>query len=122
MGRPEKFKQPKGASFRLEKELYNEVEKIRWREHADFGEIIRRAVEDYVKAHAEGNETFKMTDFQDPDFVAIPATMAPIDKWDKFIRQHMTIEERKKLDKRFIDLRKTINAANYKDTGVSERL
>ena len=110
-------------SFPLEKKaMMDEFKKIANREGINQSRLLITLVEDYVKNHSEGNPNFTIEQFQDPDFVAMPATMSPLDKWDKFIKQNMTIEERRELDKRFIDLRKTINAANYKDTGVSERL
>ena len=115
MARPEKFKNPIGTSFRLEKEEYDEVEKIQWREHADFGEIVRRAVQDYIKIHASGNNAFKIDDFQDPNFRAMPATMSSEEKWDEYIRNHMTREERDELDMKLKFMREVIDAKNWLD-------
>jgi len=116
MGRPEKFKNPISTSFRLEQEEYDEVEKIRWREHADLGEIVRRAVQDYIKIHAAGNEAFKLDDFQDPNFIAMPATMSPDEKWNEYIRKHMTKEERNELSSKAKYMLKIIDAQNWVDS------
>jgi|SRR5687768_7713131 len=113
MGRPEKFKHPVTATFRVEKDTYEQIEKIRWREHADFGEIVRRAVDDYVKIHADGNETFKLDQFQDPDFKAYPATMSSKEKWSRFIRENTNKEERSELDMIAKHIRSEIDAKNW---------
>ena len=116
MARPEKFKNPVGTSFRLEKEEYDEVDKIRWREHADFGTIVRKAVQDYIKIHASGNNAFKIDDFQDPNFRAMPATMSSKEKWSEFIRQHTSKEERTELDTIAKHIRDEIDAKNWLDS------
>src|SRR4029078_7089435 len=113
MGRPEKFKNPVSTSFRLEQEEYEQVDKIRWREHADFGEIVRRAVQDYIKIHSSGNSTFKLDDFQDPNFIAMPATMSSKERWSEFIRKNTSAEERKQLDEIAQHIRQEVDATNW---------
>ena len=82
MGRPAEFKNRKGITGYLEDKDYQELEEIRWREHKDFSDILRLAVQEYIRNHKEGNDTFQLDDWQtDPNFKAIPTLLGPDDKW-----------------------------------------
>jgi len=79
------FKERKLASCYLEAQELNLLEEIRWREHKSESEIIRLAIQEYIKGHAEGNETFKLDTWNDnPDFQAVPTIHASLDKWGKY--------------------------------------
>jgi hypothetical protein len=68
----------------LEKE---ELDKIGWREHLTLSETARRAIQEYIKNHAEGNDTFKITKWQeDPNFQAVPALSADKEKWIQYYK------------------------------------
>jgi|GEM_PF-2482806 len=81
----EEFKQRASLSVILEKAEFDAFEEIRWRERMSRSEIGRKAIQEYVKNHGEGNSTFRLEQFQDPDFVAMPAFASPMMKWTKFI-------------------------------------
>jgi hypothetical protein len=82
MGRPADFKNRKGITGYIELEEFKDLEEIRWREHKDFSDILRLAIQEYIMNHKEGNDTFKMDDWQtDPNFKAIPTLLGPDDKW-----------------------------------------
>lgn len=70
------------TSFRLEKEEYEELEKIRWREHDDLGDVIRKACLEYIRLHQEGNDTFKLDTWNlNPMAQAIPNLFAEDSKF-----------------------------------------
>ena len=95
----EEFKQRASLSVVLEKAEFDAFEEIRWRERMSRSEIGRKAIQEYVKNHGEGNSTFKLDQFQDPDFKAMPAFMTPMMKWTKFIDECVdTIKECKDIE------------------------
>lgn len=101
-------------SFKEDKEpVVQEFKKIAKREGKDKSKLLIEIIEEYVKVHSAGNSTFKLDDFQDPDFKAMPATMSSKDKWSKFIRNDMSLEERMELDKIADHIRKEIDAKNW---------
>ena len=75
------LKDPKTISSIVEREEKDLLESIGWREHLTLSEIGRKAIIEYIKGHAEGNETFKIDKWQvDPDFQAVPTIYAGKDK------------------------------------------
>jgi len=105
MGRPAEFKERKGISGYLELNEFNDLEEIRWREHKDFSDILRLAVQEYIRNHKEGNDAFKLDDWQeDPNFKAIPTLFGPNEKW-KLCFENSTFEERTNLMIRLKQLR-----------------
>ena len=85
-GRPNTYKNPKRLSGWLEGDTYEALEQIRWREHKSFNAIINKALAEYVQAHSEGNDTFKLDQWQeDPDFHAVPTILAPTQKWYSYL-------------------------------------
>ena len=93
------FKNRKSMLTMLEQEELEALDEIRWRERMSRSEIGRKAIVDYIKAHAAGNSTFKLDQFQDPDFKAMPAFMTPMMKWTKFIDECVdTIKECKDIE------------------------
>ena len=79
--------------------VMSEFKKIAEREGMSKSEILVELIEEYVKNHAEGNSSFKITDFEDPNFRAMPATMSDTGKWNEYIRKHMDRKERDELYK-----------------------
>lgn len=94
----QEFKQRASVSVILEKAELDAFEEIRWRERMSRSEIGRKAIVDYIKAHAEGNETFKIEDFQNPDFRAMPATMSPMMNWKEFVNHNTDEKEDRDLE------------------------
>jgi len=86
-GRKE-FKERKLASCYLEAQELNMLQEIRWRERKSESEIIRLAVQEFIKAHAEGNDTFKLDTWNNnPDFQVMPSFGAERDKWRQYYRE-----------------------------------
>ena len=110
------FKNRESVQGYIEAEEKEAFEKIRWREHKTESELLREALQEYIKNHGDGNSTFKLDDFQDPEFKAMPATMSPKEKWSNYIRNHMTREERDELDARVKFVREEIDAKNWLDS------
>jgi len=82
MGRPQEFKNRKSISGYLEETELKDFDEIRWREHMERAEILRLAIQEYIRNHKEGNDTFKIDDWQtDPNFKAIPTLLGSDEKW-----------------------------------------
>jgi len=65
--------------------MMEELEVIAARERKKTSELIVQILEDYVKAHAEGNPAFSLDKWQEnPDFQAVPTIHASLDKWGKY--------------------------------------
>ena len=105
MGRPKEFKNRDSIIIKLEKEMREAFEEIRWREHKDIAELGREAIIEYIKAHAEGNSTFKLDQFQDPNFRAVPTIHADREKWISHYKDSNR-EDRVKLNIKINDLQK----------------
>ena len=113
MGRNQELNQPKFIGCNIEQKDLEILDEIRWREHKDRAEVLRSAVEEYIKHHGSGNETFKLEQFQDPNFKAMPATMSSKDQWNEYIRKHMDKKERRELGERAKFMLTIIEAANW---------
>jgi hypothetical protein len=74
------------CSFYVDPEQRKILEEIRWREHKSFSEIVRKAVDEFIKSHQEGNDTFRLDKWQeDPEFQAVPTILAPTQKWYSYL-------------------------------------
>ena len=94
MGRPREFKNPIDLGVRVESEELDALEDIRWREHKERAEIIRIAIQEYIRNHAEGNNTFRLDKWnEDPTFTAIPTLLSKSETWYKYL-QECSKEER----------------------------
>ena len=93
------------------KPMLEEFKKIADRERKGRSQLIVDLIEEYVKNHSSGNSTFKIDDFQDPNFRAMPATMSS--NWHIYIRKHMDRKERDKLDKQLEHMRMLIKSQNH---------
>ena len=72
----------------IEKEEKKALEEIRWREHNSESEIVRKAIIEYIKAHMEGNETFKLEKWnEDPGFKAVPTISARSEIWYNYLTE-----------------------------------
>lgn len=98
-----------------QKPILEEFKKIAQREGMSKSQLAMKLIEEHVKSHSAGNSTFKITDFEDPDFKAMPATMSPDQKWNEYIRKHMDQQERKELEHKAKYMLKIIDAQNWLD-------
>ena len=90
MGRSVEMKDRKrglNVSIYLESQQAEALDEIHWRERKSVSELVRIAVSDYIKAHAAGNDSFKLDNWQEtPDFVAVPTILAdPETKWYPYL-------------------------------------
>jgi hypothetical protein len=107
MGRHQEYKNKKGIMIYLEGEELSALEDIRWRERMDITEVGRKAILEYIKAHAAGNETFRLDDWvTNPEFKAIPTLWANLNQWSQYAKD-CKVPERAKLLKKINDVRKT---------------
>lgn len=68
-------------------EIFKELRLIAAREGKSQSELIVEILEEFVKNHAEGNDTFKLDNWQeDPEFIALPTLLSPKDKWNNFVK------------------------------------
>ena len=97
---------PKNLSAVLEYNEWDILSRIGYREHLSISEITRKAVVEYIKNHAEGNDTFVMTKWiADPDFQAVPTIHADREKWINHYKDSNK-EDRVKLNIKINDLQK----------------
>jgi hypothetical protein len=115
MGRNKELKEPLFVGCNIEHSDLEELDKIRWREHKERSEIIRIAVKEFIKIHGSGNDTFKITDFHDPDFRAMPAFMSPTPKWTEFIIKHTDRKERDEIYKQADYIRMMARSENHRE-------
>ncbi len=115
MGRKLEFKERRTISTYLEAAELEALNDIRWRERKAMSEIIRLAIDEYIKAHGAGNETFRLDNWQrDPTFQAVPTILADPTDWFKYLSD-CTPEERSKILKQANTIRNNaISIGNFK--------
>ena len=88
-GRPTKLRNGRGAnvSLYIDPTEMNMMEEIRWREHKSMSEIVRKAISEYIKSHGSGNETFKLDNWENPDFKAIPTILSRSESWYHYLEE-----------------------------------
>ena len=89
----------------LEPEEFKALDEIRWRERKGKGEIAREAILEYIKIHSDGNQSFTIDQFQDPDFQAVPALFRDRQTWLEHY-QNSNEKERTQLRVKVIELQK----------------
>jgi Ribbon-helix-helix protein, copG family len=77
-----------GASFYVTDDELQELEEIRWRERKSMSALVRIAIDEYIKAHKEGNDTFKLDEWNDDSsFQAVPSILNNWEKWKKYLEE-----------------------------------
>jgi predicted DNA-binding protein (MmcQ/YjbR family) len=89
----------------LEDQELEIFDQIMWREKQTRAQLAHKAIEEYMKNHAEGNSTFKLDQFQDPNFRAVPTIHANREKWISHYKDSNR-EDRVKLNIKINDLQK----------------
>jgi uncharacterized protein YpmS len=69
----------KMRSWEADIQKYSKFKSIVSAHGEDVGETINELIENYIKEHGDGNPTYKITDFQDSNFIATPAFMRDSD-------------------------------------------
>ncbi len=75
------------VSLYLSAEELKILDEIMYRERKSRAQISHEAMLEYMKNHSEGNDTFKLDQFQDPDFKVAPTFLGTNrDKWVQFYK------------------------------------
>lgn len=82
------------------KHLITELEELKWKERTTTNNLIVRAIEEYVKIHADGNPNFTLEQFQDSKMKACPAFFRPKAVWVDYF---LTINDDKQQVREFAD-------------------
>jgi len=101
VGHPTEMKSGKrGNNFSVyfdEQQIEN-IDQIRWREKKSRSEMVRIAVEEYIKNHKDGNNLFTLDKWNtNPEFKAIPALLSNLTTWKNFILEHTSRDEATKI-------------------------
>ena len=73
-------------SFYLSENQIKALDEVHWRERKSVSEIVREAIDEWLKNHAEGNTTFSLDNWQEnPEFKAVPTLLSTPEKWSKYI-------------------------------------
>lgn len=103
------------VSFYLDTDIATALNDIKWRERKSMSEIVRLAVQDYIKAHAEGNYSFKLDNWQvDPTFQAVPTILSDPIKWYDYLKECSPDERSKILKSANIIRNNAINIGNLR--------
>jgi hypothetical protein len=71
-----------------EKAVYDEFYRICRRDGKPLNSIIQNFMEDYIKAHGEGNSTFKLDKWaEDPNFKAMPTLLGKDSSWFEYEKE-----------------------------------
>jgi hypothetical protein len=115
MGRKQEVKNPKFIGGDIEIEDWEALEQIRWREHKERSEIIRMAIQEFVRLHGEGNDSFKLDEWHlNPTLEAIPNLFASDEKHKK---DYQTSNKEERI-RRFKNAQRIIQI--YKDVNFEE--
>ena len=115
MGRKQEVQNPKFIGGDIEIEDWEELEKIRWREHKERAEILRIAIQEYIRSHAEGNDTFKLDTWnKDPEFQAVPTFLSTREKWLQYYKDSNE-KDRTRLRIQVMDLSKIFRNIDFNE-------
>ena len=115
MGRKLEFKERRTVSTYLEATELEALNDIRWRERKAMSEIIRLAIDEYIKAHGSGNSTFRLDNWQqDPTFTAVPTILCDPQKWFRYLSDCKPEERTKILKQANIIKSNAINIGNLR--------
>lgn len=66
--------------------ILREFRVIAAREGKSFSELMCEILEEYVKNHSQGNNTFRLDVWtEDPTFKVLPTLLAPTEKWNNYV-------------------------------------
>lgn len=99
----------------MEREEEEALDKIRWREHKSMTAIKRRAIQEFIKNHAEGNNTFTLDKWEeDPTFKAVPTYFSDMDTWHKYYKDSNETD-RTQMRIRAIELQKRFRNIDFNE-------
>jgi len=89
-GRPVEMKdneRGRAISLYLEQDMVAALDELHWRERKSVSNLVRLAIQDYLKAHGEGNSTFTLDIWnKNPTFKAVPTLWSDKQTWQNYIR------------------------------------
>ncbi len=71
----------------LDEDKINEFHMLALKERKKLKVLHLEIIEDYIKKHADGNPQYKIDQFDDPNFVAIPAVFRDSRAWAYYMKQ-----------------------------------
>ena len=69
----------------LDEDMIHEFHLLALKERKKLKELHKNIIEEYVKAHKDGNPQFTIDQFADPDFLACPAFYRDNRTWNHFL-------------------------------------
>ena len=115
MPRPPTFKERETIGITLEAEELKAFDEIRWREHKERTKLGRDAILEYIKSHSEGNDTFKLDNWNDdPNFQAVPTIFSDREKWITYY-QDSNEKDRMRLRIQAVDLSKIFRNIDFNE-------
>jgi len=78
---------------------FNKFKELKWQERTSVSDLVLKACLEYLENHKGGNPNYKLEKWADPDFLAVPAYMAPESNWQEFYKK-MRPQMYKKIDDR----------------------
>ena len=94
-------------NFRFDEEKYNELKMLALKERTNVKSLVSNLLDDYIKAHKDGNPQFKLEQFVDPDFIACPAFYRDGRTWENYMK-NANEKEKQKLKNQIILLDKKL--------------
>lgn len=95
------------VNFRFDEGKYNELKMLALKERKPVKSLVSDLITEYIKTHKDGNPQFKITQFDDPDFIACPAFYRDGRTWENYIKKAEP-KEREKLKQQIILLDKKL--------------
>ena len=87
MPRPPEYPNRHIFTTSAEKTVYDEFYRIARRDGKAVSSLIQDFMEQYIKAHGEGNATFKLDTWtNNPSFKAVPTILSQSEKWFSYLK------------------------------------
>ena len=73
------------VNFHLDAALYHQLKTLALRENRTIKDILKEEITDYVKVHGDGNPSYQISDFFEPDFNICPAVFRDKKAWNSYL-------------------------------------
>jgi hypothetical protein len=109
------------TSFAIDSSLLQPFDDICYREHKSRSEIVNEFVGQFIKAHSEGNDSFKIHQWvNNPQMLAVPNTMSRKEDWVKYVGEEDS-KELQKLGNQIDFIRSEINQKLGLENSIKEQ-
>ena len=75
------------VNFHLDAALYHQLKTLALRENRTIKDILKDEITDYVKVHGDGNPSYQISDFFEPDFNICPAVFRDSTAWKNYLEK-----------------------------------